>query len=681
MIELLAPAGGPESIESAVRCGANAVYIGGESFSARANAHNFSYEELCDAVRYCHLHNVKVHQAVNTLMLDSEVDALVETVVKSARAGVDAFIVQDLGVAKIIKDILPDMPLHASTQMSVHTKEGALLAKKLGFTRVVTARELPLETIADICTAGIEVEAFVHGALCMCVSGQCYMSAMIGSRSANRGLCAQACRLPFSAIDGQERYDLSLKDMSLVYEINDLIDAGVCSLKIEGRMKRAEYVASAVTACRSAIDGKEPDMETLRAVFSRSGFTDGYLTGKLGADMFGTRQKEDVVSADKVFPQLRELYRKESKCATVDFDVALKADKPAKITATCDSVIAEVTGEIPQIANNRPVDIASFEKQLSKLGDTVYSFGKITAVIDDGLILTASQINSMRREIIDILDEKRIENNTPKYTINSFVHERRISREKPFIKETRAQVSNIDQACECLDSDFIDKVILPLDECMKVKYEDKLVVLIPRFVADENKLVEKLTSLKAKGYKSIYCQNVAHIMMGYRLGFEMHCGFGLNIANSYSLDVLKELGVKDTVVSFELKLSQIEKLSSALPFGVIAYGRLPLMLTRNCPVKQAVGGCKNCTGHLTDRTGRTFPVVCDKTNSVTSEILNCDVLSMSDRLHEINGADFIQLNFTSEDADTVSKVVEQYHRQIKTDEQGFTRGLYYRGII
>lgn len=676
MIELLAPAGGPDSIEAAVRCGADAVYLGGESFSARANAKNFSYEDLCNAVEYCHLHNVKVHQAINTVMFDSEAEQLVKTAVMSAKAGVDAFIVQDIGAAMLIKKAVPDMPLHASTQMSVHTKEGALFAKKLGFSRVVIARELSLEQIRDICSVNIEVEAFVHGALCMCVSGQCYMSAMIGSRSANRGLCAQACRLPFSAIDGQDRYDLSLKDMSLVTHISDMLSAGVCSLKIEGRMKRAEYVAAAVTACRQAIDGLFPDMESLRAVFSRSGFTDGYLTGKIGADMFGTRQKEDVVSAEKVFPKLRELYRKEGKCSEVSFEVTLKKDTPVKVKAVCGDVSADVSGDVPETANNRPTDLAALEKQLSKLGDTVYTFGGVRADIDEGLILSASQLNGMRRDVIEQLDRRRVELNTPEYKINEFVPEKPQGELQERFS-VRAQVRTVEQACECLDSGYIDIVILPLSECLKVAYEDGLVAALPRFTLDEKKLETQLEELKKKGYRSIYCQNVSHIMFGKKYDFEMHGGFGLNVVNSFALEELKELGLSDTVVSFEIKLMQIEKLGG-LPFGVIAYGRLPLMLTRICPVKQAVGECSKCTGGLTDRTGRHFPVVCD---GQVSEILNCDVLSMSDRLNEIHGASFIQLNFTDENPDRIADILNQYKNGTKTTDESFTRGLYYRGII
>lgn len=678
-IEILAPAGSMESVYAAVRCGADAVYVGGDRFSARANAVNFTAAELREAVDYCHLHNVKVYQALNTLVFDSELADFLKAAEASAMTGVDAFIVQDLGAARALRSALPEMKLNASTQMTIHTKQGALLAKELGFSRVVVSRELSLEQIKEICTADIEVEAFVHGALCMSVSGQCYMSAMIGSRSADRGLCAQACRLPFSAVKGREGYDLSLKDMSHIEHIPQLEEAGVCSLKIEGRMKRAEYVAAAVSACRAKADGKEPDMERLRAVFSRSGFTDGYFKDKPGAAMFGTRQKEDVVSAEAVLPELKELFRKETKAAEADFHAVIRQGEPAKLKMTAEGLTAEAEGEIPQTALNRPTDLAALEKQLSKLGDTVYSLRNITAEIGEGLILPASQLNAMRREAVEKMDKARLAAKKQEHKFSgpdlNFIKKLNLKR-----RSLRVQLSEISQLRGV--DDRAEMIILPLDvilkntaECEGVKF--KLTAALPRFVTDEKTLEKKLSQLKAAGVESILCTNAAHIRTGRELGFEMHGGFGLNVTNSMSMQTLAELGLTDCTASFEMKLSQINTLGDYLPYGIIAYGRLPVMLTRNCPVKQAVGGCVKCTGGLTDRTGRFFPVKCD---GVSCEVLNSDVLVMSDRLNEAD-TDFIQLNFTDEPANEVKRVLDAYANGRKLDSGEFTRGLYYRGVI
>ena len=407
-IEILAPSGSMESVRAAVRCGADAIYLGGKEFSARANATNFTDEELCEAVRYCHLNGVAVHQAINTLATDGQLSEVVKTAKRSAEIGVDAFIIQDLGVAAEIRKAVGNIPLHASTQMSIHSEEGVLLAKDLGFSRVVVSRELSFKEIEHLCTLGIEIECFVHGALCMSVSGQCYMSAMIGSRSANRGLCAQSCRLPFSAKKGVDYNALSLKDLSYIEHIRELELIGVASLKIEGRMKRPEYVAGAVTACRKALDGQTPDTDTLKAVFSRSGFTDGYYCNRTGREMFGTRQKEDVVAAEKVLPELRELYKNEIKSREIYFSARIKKNSPVLLSASADGAEFSVSGNIPQSAEKKAIDSEYVSRQLSKLGDTVFSLGGIDCDIDDGLFLPASEINELRRNAVSGLSEELI---------------------------------------------------------------------------------------------------------------------------------------------------------------------------------------------------------------------------------------------------------------------------------
>lgn len=677
--EILAPAGSFEALEAAVRCGADAVYLGGADFSARQNAANFDDAALVRAVEYCHLRGVRVHQAVNTIVFDGQMDALQKTVKRSAEIGVDALIVQDFGVLEVLRQILPDMPLHASTQMTVHTKQGVLFAKEKGFSRVVTARELSKEQLAALCALGVEIEVFVHGALCMSVSGQCYMSAMIGSRSANRGLCAQACRLPFSAVEGESRCDLSLKDLSLVTEILELAEMGVASLKIEGRMKRPEYVAAAVTACRAAADGREPDMDALQAVFSRSGFTDGYFRNRLGKDMFGIRRKEDVVSADEVFPRLKELYRKDKKASDIQFEIEVSANQPAVLrTFDGDGNTAEVTGEVPQTALNRPSDLAQAEKQLSKLGDTVYNFGGVSGRIGEGLMLPASALNELRRSATEKLDSIRIEKYKPDYTICNAD----LSVPKPKRKEKqplRLELSSVSQL-KGLALDGVKQVILPLGEVFAHADElaplsEKVCIAPPRFLTGAEE-AEKLHTLHAKGFSQLYCMNPAHIRAGQAEGFSLHGGFGLNASNSQALKAFAGWGMADTVVSIELKVNQILQLGDFLPYGVLVHGRLPLMLTRNCPIQSAVG-CKNCTGKLTDRTGRSFEVVCD---GVTAEILNSDVLYMADRLGELPTASFFQLKFNREKPAEIQTVLRQYQGEKAEKPPEFTRGLYYRGV-
>ncbi|MCM1329717.1 MAG: U32 family peptidase [Ruminococcus sp.] len=677
--ELLAPAGSFESVLAAVRCGADAVYAGGTRFSARANAENFSDAELEKAVRYCHLHGVKLYRAMNTLVFGTEMADFVNEARRSAEIGVDGLIVQDLGAARVLREVLPDMRLHASTQMTVHTPEGARLAAELGFARVVAARELSLKQIQTLTETGIETEVFVHGALCMSVSGQCYMSALIGSRSANRGMCAQACRLPIGAIKG-ERYDLSLKDLCVIPHIGKLAEIGVSSLKIEGRMKRAEYVAAAVTACRAALDGGEPDLETLQAVFSRSGFTDGYLTGETGAAMFGYRRKEDVTAAEAVLPELRELYRKESKRADgeADFTVKLKRGEPARLEMSRKNINVFAEGAVPQTAKNRPADEEFLRRQLEKLGDTVYTLNSFSAEIDEGLAVSAAAVNALRREAVQKMDEAVIAEETPKYLQGEIPKLSRPGRRYP--EKIRARVSNWEQLEAVYPN--ADEIVVPINIKLGglIMGGDRFILSLPRFVDDEERLKKDLDVFGKFGFTRILCTNISHIKIGRELGFTLSGDFGLNLVNPYSVKAAEEMGLADITAGFEAKLGEISQMCGTLPVGVIVYGRLPAMLTKNCPIRQAVGDCKNCTGFLTDRTGRRFPVRCEKERGRTySEVLNSDVLMMTDRLDEIS-ADFAVLNFTDESPEETARVIECCKARRKCLESGFTRGLYYRGV-
>lgn len=676
--ELLAPAGSFESVLAAVRCGADAVYAGGERFSARANAANFSDADLKKAAEYCHLHGVKLYRAMNTLVFADEMKDFLAAAKYSAEIGVDGLIVQDIGAARLIREMLPEMRLNASTQMTIHTPEGARLAKEMGFSRVVAARELSAEQIKKLIETGIEIEVFIHGALCMSVSGQCYMSALIGSRSANRGMCAQACRLPFSAVGDGERYDLSLKDLCGIPHIKDLADMGTASFKIEGRMKRAEYVAAAVTACRAALDGSEPDLETLRSVFSRSGFTDGYLSGKLGADMFGYRRKEDVTAAEAVLPKLKESYRKEVKIpnGNADFHAEIRRGKPTKLEMRCGDITVFAEGPVPEEAKKRPADLDYVRRQVEKLGDTVYTLGNISADIDEGLMLSAASLNAMRRETAEKMDKAVISAVTPQYDFKDADLSTKTERRYP--KRIRVRISDIGQLDGISDD---TEVILPLDTAEKIPAEKRFIIAPPRFLCDEEKVIEKLAVLKNAGFGRLLCVNLAYIKIGMELGFELCGDFGLNIVNPYAAETAARLGLADITACFEAKLSKIGGLCGQIPVGIIVYGRLPVMLTRNCPIKRAVGDCKSCTKKLIDRTGREFPVVCYKSGSgAYCEVLNSDILMMTDRLNEVS-ADFAELYFTDETAEEVRRVISLCREGKRVLETGFTRGLYYRGIM
>lgn len=679
--ELLSPCGGYESLTAALRTGADAVYVGTKNFSARHNAVNFSADELKQAVRDCHKYGVLIYQAINTCIMDDELSRLALEIQLACEAGVDGLIIQDAAVRKIVSACCPDMPIHASTQMTLHTCSGILEAKELGFSRAVVARELPLEIIERLCSLGIEIEAFVHGALCMSVSGQCYLSAMIGSRSANRGLCAGACRLPFSSSSKPfDKYALSLKDMSHAQYAQKLSEAGVSSLKIEGRMKRPEYVAAATDALRSSLDGNSFDTERLRAVFSRSGFTDGYLTHRLGEKMFGARVKEDVTSANDVFPELRELYRRDRKKFTLDIDFFATLENGIRMTATDGINSVLICSRDVQKAINRPTDKEAVIKQLSRLGDTVYELGTVSILIEGGLMIPASVLNELRRNAVSELDEKRIESLTKIKSFNSLEIPKPLPKSKIRKKPTlRVQANKIIQLA-LMDLSSVEKIIIPLSEANAYSEGgypiEKAVLSLPRFTFNEESVIDSLKSAKSLGFGAIECTNMAHIRIARELGLVAFGGFGLNITNSLAALAYAEEGVKELTLSFELKASQLLHISSPVPTGAIVYGKLPLMLCVNCPIASEVG-CKNCTGELIDRTGAKFPVLCHK-NLGYYELLNSQTMKLSHRLDDF-GLDFVTLYFTTETPEDTARVLLSYINE-ESPKGDYTKGLYYRGI-
>lgn len=404
MIEILAPCGSLETLPAALNTGADAVYLGVTAFSARKNARNFTFDELKEAVKLCRLNGTKVHVTINTLIFDEELNVLEKTAETLEEIGVDAIIVQDLGAARIIKEAAPSIQLHASTQMTVCSASGAEFCRKHGFSRVVLAREMSLKEIEQVTkNVDIETEVFVHGALCVCLSGQCLMSAMYGGRSGNRGLCAQPCRLDFGF--GKRENILSLKDLSIIEKLPVLQEIGVTSAKIEGRMKRPEYVAAAITACRDVLNGNKPDLDNLRAVFSRSGFTSSYFNGSIN-DMQGIRTKEDVIAAKDALKSLQKLYEKPMKRHTVDIALNVRIGKPVIASVSCGKIYFDYeSGIIPEKAITKSTSAEDIEARLRKMGGTVFDSGKISVSVDDGIMLSAAGVNEIRRGILERISE------------------------------------------------------------------------------------------------------------------------------------------------------------------------------------------------------------------------------------------------------------------------------------
>lgn len=680
MSEILAPCGATESLAAAVNAGADAVYLGEEYFSARKNATNFTAEQLCDAVRFCHYNGVKVYVTLNTLVFDKEIPLLAKAIENCAKADVDGFIVQDMGVARLARQIVPELPLHASTQMTINSPEGAIAAKKLGFTRVVLGRELSSEQIkAIIDSCDIETEIFVHGALCVCVSGQCYMSSALGGRSGNRGLCAQPCRLDFTS--GERHNVLSLKDLSLIEKLPELENLGVTSFKIEGRMKRPEYVAGAVNACRVALDGGVSDLITLKNVFSRSGFTSGYFEDDF-RNMQGVRTKEDVTAAtSKLLSAMKQYYHKPFKRFAADITVNVKSGQPVSYKLSADGLSTVAVGDIPEKAVNRAVTAEYLESQCSKLGGTVYFPGNITVNVDEGLSVSAAHLNELRRKAIESLSEKILEKNSHHYKIYPYIP--LDSKDGKKIRpEFRCEISTSAQLEQVLNEDEYSYIYVPmnlLDSDTPDKF--RIIVVPPVFLADcEEQVTEELSVLRKQGYEHIAVHTLSHIGIAQKLGFKIHGMSRLNITNCYSLREYEKMGLSDTVLSFELLMSDAVSLcaDSNIKTGIVGYGRLPLMITRRCPINNGkpCGKTKraDCPHYITDRQGNNMPCMCSEN---TVEILNPDKLYLSDRQSELKKFDFVLLKFTDE-TDT-DEILNMYLDDIKPEGK-LTRGLYYRGV-
>ncbi|MEE0946968.1 MAG: U32 family peptidase [Acutalibacteraceae bacterium] len=677
--EVLSPVGNKDMLYAAVRAGADGVYLGAKDFNARRNADNFDNTALKEAIDYCHIRGVKVYLALNIQLNDSETEKALELSKEVYNMGIDALIIADLGLARLLHEKLPLLPLHASTQMTVCDKSALSTLKKLGFSRVVAAREMSENELRELCSQAkkldIEIEVFVHGALCMSVSGQCLLSALIGSRSGNRGLCAGPCRLPYSDSFGND-YTLSLKDLSLLHKVKSLKEMGVASLKIEGRMKRSEYVAAATATFRNMVDNGFVD-HTLKScvenVFSRSGFTDGYFTNQLGKDMFGIRTKEDVTLAPDTYPFLHEMIRRERQSVPVKIYAQIKKNKPVRITFDDNKNKAVITGDVPEEALNRPISEEFVRSQLSKLGSTPYFAASVDIILDDGLMVRAGQLNELRRNVCELLSKMRCKTDRKNET---FSYQKATANKE--LKSPSLWVRVDDVSLLPKDLRGISAVILPIEKDHDLSALPKNITAvadIPRINLFGEQLEKRLEYAQNSGFSAALVQNIGHFEAVRKTSLSIFSGIGMNIFSSESLATLKELGVEWATLSPELYASQIQKIQPHIKTACFAYGRLPLMLTKNCPA--SFEGCKGCKGDrfLTDRKGIKFPVKC---RMGYSELLNDRPIYIADRLGEFNVDSFI-LYFTDENASEIKNVINCY-KNASPPPFTFTRGLYYRGV-
>lgn len=681
--ELLAPAGNIECLKAAVYAGADAIYFAGKLFGARSYADNFSDDELKEAVDFCHLHKVKAYITVNTLVSDREIPGAMEYLKMLCEIGVDAVIVQDFGLCSLIKVNFPQLPIHGSTQMTVHNAGGVLALEKMGIEQVVLSRELSLDEIRNIkARTNARLEVFAHGALCMCYSGQCLMSSVLGGRSGNRGKCAQPCRLEYKINDNpQKAFYMSLKDLSSIKHINELKEIGVSSLKIEGRMKGASYVATVVGIYRKYLDtGEIPskeDIEKLDRIFFRGGQTDGYLTGKIGRDMFcfhkpdNPYEKQDNNSIENASEE-----KKIKLSVSAEFN---EGERPWVIVSDGEISVLKQGNDVLSKGENKIADTESVKEKLNKTGGTPFVFENISVKIGGEPFVPVSLINELRRSALAEY-EKAFLDRTRR---NAEYNIPQVDEKEREVTTFSCRVNNVEQFKAALLYDFecfyVPQEIL-LENCDEFsEYRDKIIIETPAILKDEEKSENVLDKLKERGFDKLAVNNIC---FADNADFSLFGGMRLNIFNSHTLNFLKEKGFEAAILSPELNLGAIRDLRKPLKTEVMVYGHLPLMITENCVIKNnSKCPCNADVNYITDRKGIKFPVIRDG-KSHRNVVLNSLPLFMGDKLNEISksGAERLLMYFTIENSAKVKAVCDSYFSG-KVFDEPYTRLHFNKGVL
>ncbi len=693
MLELLSPAGSPEAVIAAVQNGADAIYLGMGDFNARRGAKNFTNEEFEKAVSYCRVRGCKVYVTLNTLVNDREMGAAVDAARLASSCGADGIIIQDLGLVSAIRRALPDIPLHASTQMSIHNLAGVQAAAEMGLTRAVLARELSLEEIKYITkNAPIETEIFVHGALCFCHSGQCYMSSLIGRRSGNRGMCAQPCRMQYSLGGRMDDYPMSLKDNCLVDRLREIEEAGVACIKIEGRMKRPEYTAIVTGIYSKALrEHRQPtpeEMTMLTRAFSRQGFTQGYFNGDK-KDMFGVRGEPEE-GTEKIFTVARRAYADgELRRVPVHFyTVAEKGERIKAIAFDDDGHRAVTYGPVPEKAKKQGLTDGYLIEQMFKTGGTPYNCVENKAKSDPGLYLAAAEINELRRKLISELSAQRaapptrrsLELPAPPKNVPTVADPKLIIQVRAAEQLTR-ELAELRPAYI-----YVPAMIMAEEPTLVLPFVEKgsvPVAVLPRIVNDAqmNEVYATLQRLFDYGVNEALVGNLGQVVMARRAGMKLRGDFGLNAFNSYTLEMLSEMGFLSATASFELRIAQIKDMAKPLDTELIIYGRLPLMVSDQCIIKESAGRCACQTpAQMADRMGSVFPVV--KEYGCRNVVYNAHKLYLADKKEDLYSAGLwgLRMMFTTESARECVEVAKGHMGLSDYKPNVLTRGLYYRGV-
>ena len=692
MLEILAPAGSMEALRAAVQNGANAVYLGCGQFNARQSAKNFTPQALMEAVKYCHVRGVQVHLTVNTLVSDLEMAEAAELIRHATRCGVDAFIVQDLGIVQLCHSIAPHIPIHGSTQMTIHSLAGVQLCAGWGMSRVVLSRELSREEIRYItANSPIEIEVFGHGALCMGYSGQCYLSAAIGGRSGNRGRCAQPCRQSYGYGRWQDRHPLSLKDNCLVHYLKDLEQMGVASVKLEGRMKRPEYVAAVTAAYRQAADSgrvTQEMMQNLHTAFNRQGFTDGYYTGRIGQEMFGIR--EETREDHAFLRQMLKTYETgEKPLVPITFQVVLTPLRSSLTVTDPEGRTCTLEGPVPEPARVSALTSEVLADRLKKTGGTPYRCVEVKADVTPGLTMSAAAINAMRRDVLNLLTAQRgrLDTHAPGRAEKQPIYPGNRHRPVLTVQVTaREQITRqlLEMAPAVL---YVPLHILTQDPlfCQELAQRVTVCAVLPRIIRDDRWPVvqHQLAQLRKLGVGEVLIGNLGHLLPAHKAGMKLRGDVSLNLYNSASVNAARELKMESAALSFEMTMPQIRDVSKAVPCELLIYGRLPLMVTENCLIKGRTGSCtcKQGPAKLTDKTGAEFPIIKDG-DSCRSILLNGKKLYWLDRQDDLGrlGLWATRLYFTTENAKEVDQILSYVHEPAPFNPGANTRGLYLRGL-
>ncbi len=736
-VELLAPAGDMACFRAAVNAGADAVYLGGEEYGARAYASNFTEEEVCEAIRYAHLFGVKVYLTVNTLVKEKELNGLCRFMIPFYEAGLDGVIVQDFGVMEVLKEHFPKLPLHASTQMCIAGKYGADILKEYGVSRIVPARELSLEEIVEIKKeTSMEVECFIHGAMCYSYSGQCLFSSFLGGRSGNRGRCAGPCRLSYSLWGEKDIYPLSLKDMCTLPILHRLIDAGIDSFKIEGRMKNPYYVAGVTAVYRKYIDlykeslekgtaykVDEKDMELLRSLYVRTELETGYYDHHNGKEMV-TLQKPGYVTGDESeFTWLKEQYLDSDKKVELQCELTACIGEPLKIAVwhkNGKQVIKRGTQEASK-ALKRPVSREDIEKQLSKTGNTPFHFSSLSVIMDEDMFVPLKEINEVRRAALEEMekllteDDARIFENKPVFPPDN--HNALYPGEKGFKiaittkeqlettvaflcrnEEKRSLLKGIELHFTLLeilenDSAFAGEFIKKCEEgglklylCMPQVGRKRGMEYCDRFLTDERLHMFHgfcCGNLDAVGYIRKRIEN-AGIPAGTK---KLYGDYSLYAYNARAVSFLQKLGISGIVGSYELNRHEWQEMLEKCDFShkegfekeYLVYGHVPFMQSAGC-IKKTLDRCdgKNTVTWMRDRMGKKLPVmnfcqICENT------VYNGVVMTLQQELEQIICDDY-RISFTVEDHEQTQAVLDSFILDMPLPVREFTKGHFKKGI-